>query len=140
MVQVNGGDAVMPEYLTIGQLARLAGVPLSTIRFWERKGLMSPSAWRSGQRRYTRDDVHHVAFLRLCQSAGFTLAEIARMKDERTHAPGQWRVLVADKLADVQRRIAELDHARDLLTHALRCRHDDIGTCPKFQAVIRGKA
>src|SRR5205809_8117973 len=112
MVQVNGGDAGMPEYLTIGQLARLAGVPLSTIRFWERKGLMSPSAWRSGQRRYTRDDVRHVAFLRLCQSAGYTLAEIARMKDERTHAPGQWRGLVGAKRADVPRRLARRPHTR----------------------------
>ncbi|MEV6522754.1 MerR family transcriptional regulator [Longispora sp. NPDC051575] len=127
----------MTELMTIGELSAATGVPDSTIRFWERRDLIVPATRRGGQRRYTPDDVQRVAVLRLCQAAGFTLAEIGRMKRERHDEPFEWRRLVTDKLADVQRRLTELDHARDLLHHALRCGHENILHCPGFQAAVR---
>jgi DNA-binding transcriptional MerR regulator len=131
----------MPEHtaagngglLTIGQLARETGVPDSTIRFWERKGLLAPTLRQGGQRRYAPSAIATVAMLRLCQETGFTLADIRRLRDERAVTPRSWRRLVREKLTDVERQITALEHARELLTHALRCRHDDILTCPSFQ-------
>jgi DNA-binding transcriptional MerR regulator len=139
----------MPEHtaaghdglLTIGQLARETGVPDSTIRFWERKGLLAPTLRQGGQRRYEPSAIATVAMLRLCQETGFTLADIRRLRDERAVTPRSWRRLIQEKLADVERQITALDHARELLAHALRCRHDDILACPSFQewfAVYRG--
>jgi DNA-binding transcriptional MerR regulator len=119
--------------LTIGQLARETGVPDSTIRFWERKGLLAPTLRQGGQRRYALSAIATVAMLRLCQETGFSLADIRRLRDERAVTPRSWRRLVQEKLADVERQITALDHARELLTHALRCRHDDILACPSFQ-------
>ena len=119
--------------LTIGQLAAETGVPSSTIRFWERKGLLTPARRQSGQRRYEPAAARSVALLRLCQEAGLTLADIRRFRDERAVTPGSWHTLVEQKLADVERQITALEHARKLLSHAATCHHDDLLACPGFQ-------
>jgi DNA-binding transcriptional MerR regulator len=121
------------QLLTIGQLSAQTGVPSSTIRFWESKGLLAPTLRRAGQRRYEPGAVRGVALLRLCQEAGLTLADIRRFRDERVTTPRSWHRLVAEKLADVQRQITALEHARGLLSHALTCHHDDMLGCPRFQ-------
>ncbi|MGA2830882.1 MAG: MerR family transcriptional regulator [Streptosporangiaceae bacterium] len=125
-----GGSA---QLLTIGQLSARTGVPGSTIRFWESKGLLTPTLRRSGQRRYEPGAVRGVALLRLCQEAGLTLADIRRFRDERVTTPRSWHRLVEEKLADVQRQITVLEHARGLLSHASTCHHDDLLGCPGFQ-------
>ena len=126
------------ELMTIGQLAGETGVPTSTIRFWERKGLLTPDHRRSGQRRYTAGAVRSVAMLRLLQEVGLTLADIRRFREERAVTPRSWHRLVAEKLTDVERQIAALEHARDLLSHASTCHHDDLLTCPGFQDWFAG--
>ena len=68
------------QLLTIGQLSAETGVPTSTIRFWERKGLLIPDHRQSGQRRYTSGAVRSVAMLRLLQEVGLTLADIRDRK------------------------------------------------------------
>lgn len=129
----DGAAAVPAALMTIGQLAAETGVPGSTIRFWERRGLLAPTLRQSGQRRYAPDAVRSVAMLRLCQEAGFTLADIRRLLDERAVTPRSWHTLVAEKLTDVERQITALEHARGLLTHASTCHHDDLLACPGFQ-------
>ena len=125
--------AVYGPLLTIGQLSAETGVPSSTIRFWERKGLLAPARRQSGQRRYEAAAARSVALLRLCQEAGLTLADIRRFRDERAVTPGSWHTLVDQKLADVERQITALEHARKLLSHAATCHHDDLLACPGFQ-------
>ena len=135
------GDAGSVEpapLMTIGQLSAETGGPTSTIRFWERKGLLSPAFRRSGQRRYTAAAVRGVAMLRLLQEVGLTLADIRRFREERAVTPRSWHTLVAEKLADVERQIAALEHARDLLAHASTCHHDDLLACPRFQEWFAG--
>ena len=127
------GPATEGPLLTIGQLAAATGVPSSTIRFWERKGLLAPARRQSGQRRYEATEARSVALLRLCQEAGLTLADIRRFRDERAVTPGSWHTLVEQKLADVEHQITALEHARKLLSHAATCHHDDLLTCPGFQ-------
>jgi DNA-binding transcriptional MerR regulator len=128
-----GVPATGGPLLTIGQLAAQTGVPGSTIRFWESKGLLVPALRRSGQRRYEPGAVRSIALLRLCQEAGLTLADIRRFRDERATTPRSWHRLVEEKLADVQRQITALEHARNLLSHASTCHHDDLLACPRFQ-------
>jgi MerR family transcriptional regulator, copper efflux regulator len=124
--------------MTIGQLSAETGVPASTIRFWERKGLLSPAFRQSGQRRYASDAVRGVVMLRLLQEVGLTLADIRRFREERAITPRSWHTLVAEKLTDVERQIAALDHARKMLTLALDCHHDDLLACPAFQDWFAG--
>jgi DNA-binding transcriptional MerR regulator len=127
-----------PELMTIGQLSARTGVPTSTIRFWERKGLLVPDRRQGGQRRYTPSAVRGVAMLRLLQEAGLTLADVRRFREERAVTPRSWHTLVAEKLADVDRQIAALEHARKLLSHASTCHHDDLLACPGFREWFAG--
>jgi DNA-binding transcriptional MerR regulator len=126
--------------LTIGQLADATGVPTSTIRFWERRDLLTPHARAGGQRRYTEDALARVGLLRLCQDAGFTLTEIRRMLAQRAADPTRWRELVEAKMVDVADSLRKLNKAHDLLTHALECTHEDIMKCPRFQAAVEHRS
>ncbi len=76
--------------------------------------------------------------LRLLQEVGLTLADIRRFREERAVTPRSWHSLVAEKLTDVERQIAALEHARNMLTLALNCRHDDLLACPGFQEWFAG--
>jgi DNA-binding transcriptional MerR regulator len=125
--------------LTIGQLSEATGVPSSTIRFWERKGLLPTAERRGGQRRYTDTAVTQVATLLLCQEAGFTLAEVREIEDELATRTDTWRDFIRAKVADIERDQARLAHAKTLLEHALECRHEVLGECPDFQAVVASR-
>jgi DNA-binding transcriptional MerR regulator len=122
--------------LTIGQLSTASGVPTSTIRFWERRGLIRPASRSGGQRRYTEEALSQVGMLRLCQDAGFTLAEIQELVTKQVTDNYRWRALVEAKMISVNETLAKLNKARDLLTHALECEHEDIRHCPKFRAAV----
>jgi DNA-binding transcriptional MerR regulator len=122
--------------LTIGQLATASGVPTSTIRFWERRGLLGPDTRIGGQRRYREEALTQVGVLRLCQDAGFTLAEIRQMMAQRPIDPTGWRALVEAKMVSITDSLRRLDKAHDLLSHALDCEHDDITKCPRFLMAV----
>ena len=98
------------------ELARLAGVAVSTVRFYERDGLLpAPARDRNGYRAFTADDVRTVRFLRRGQDLGFTLAELAAF----TRLSGAARasgVLAADVAEHARRKIAEIDDRIDDLT------------------------
>jgi DNA-binding transcriptional MerR regulator len=123
--------------LTIGQLAAASGVPTSTIRFWERRELLRPQSRSGGQRRYDEEALTQVGMLRLCQDAGFTLAEIRQMLAQRATDPTRWRELVEAKKLDVASSLRKLEKAHELLSHALECTHEDITRCPRFQAAVQ---
>jgi len=62
--------------LTIGELARRAGMPTSTVRYYERRGLMAPDEWESGQRRYCEASLRRLVFIGMLQDAGLSLDDI----------------------------------------------------------------
>jgi len=107
------------ESLSIGQLARSAGLHVETIRFYERRGLLpAPPRSRSGYRRYSPDDRWRLAFIRRAQGFGFTLAEIAAPLELVTAAPGsteQVRARAQVKLAVLDEQLARLRRTRELL-------------------------
>ncbi|WP_457029476.1 MerR family transcriptional regulator [Kitasatospora sp. P5_F3] len=114
--------------LTIGQLARITDVPASAIRFWERHGLLPEPERQGGQRRYPPEAAGRIVLLRKCQQAGLTLAEIREFQREQPHR----QAMIRSKIAEVEQRMVDLDHAHQLLTHALQCGEEDIVRCPKF--------
>jgi MerR family mercuric resistance operon transcriptional regulator len=109
--------------MMIGELARTAGVPISTLRFYERRGLLRPAARSAaGYRHFTDDDAARVRFLRRAQQLGFGLAELAmllRLSDQRTVRRRDIAGIGADKLADLDRRIADLRRMRRALAGLL---------------------
>lgn len=125
----------MPEkgLVPIGELARRTGVATSALRYYERIGLLSP-AERAGQRRHCPpSSAERVALIRLCQDAGFTLAEIGRLLDGWSRA---WGRLAERKIAELDARIADAQRAKKLITHALECPHRDLFACPNFRSAL----
>jgi DNA-binding transcriptional MerR regulator len=80
-----------------------------------------------------------VALIRLCQSAGFTLAEIGRLVVAMTRGDRGWGPLAERKITELDARIADAQRARSLIEHALECRHRDILACPSFRAALEAR-
>jgi DNA-binding transcriptional MerR regulator len=125
--------------LTIGELARRAGVTASALRYYEEVGLLPAPARVSGQRRYPESAARLVAAILLYSDAGFTLAEQRALLDTRAHAPGDRRQLMRRKLAELDERIASAQAAREAISHGLRCSHEDITQCPNFNAGVTAR-
>jgi Hg(II)-responsive transcriptional regulator len=118
--------------LTIGGVARRAGVGVETVRFYERRGLLRrPARPGAGFRTYPEEAVGRLQFIRQAQALGFTLKEIADLLALRV-APGTdcaaVRGRAAAKLADVERRLAELERIRGALAKL-------VAACPGSGAV-----
>jgi MerR family copper efflux transcriptional regulator len=127
------------QLLTIGELARRAGVATSALRYWEELGLLPPAARVSGQRRYPESAVTRVGIILLQRDVGFSLAEQKALIASRSAALGDWQRLVRRKLADLDEQIAKAHTAREVIDHALRCPHDDIFQCPNFASVVAAR-
>lgn len=131
--------------MSISQLAREGGVGVETVRFYQRKGLLSdprPAARAvvPGRRHYGPEDLRRLHFIRKAQRAGFTLAEIDELlaldsSEERARAREMARS-----------RITALDHQIETLVEARRslemlagaCARSDEGPCPIIEAFERG--
>lgn len=98
--------------MTIGALARAAGVAVSTLRFYERRKLVLPSSRTTGDYRlYTQADVSRVRFIKRAQELGFTLADVAlllRLSSGQTLKRAQLDAVGAVKLDDLATRIRDL--------------------------------
>jgi MerR family transcriptional regulator, copper efflux regulator len=112
--------------LTIGEVARRAGVATSTVRFYERRRLLCADARRSGQRRYQPATLRRLVFIGMLQDAGLSLDEIgAILEAERVE---DWKVIGRRRLVALDEEIARLQLARTYLDGALLCRYDHPAT------------
>ena len=123
--------------ITIGELARQTCAAPSALRYYEEIGLLTPVARVSGRRRYEPGAVQVVGAILFLADVGFTLAEIKQLTAARSASPRSWRELARRKVSELDDRIAEAQIARVAVEHAIACPHDDIVTCPNFQAVVR---
>src|ERR671916_3539917 len=107
----------MPEdgLLAIGELARRTGVAPSALRYYERVGLLSPAGRAGGRRHYQPSSAERVALIRLCQDAGFTLAEIGRLLAAWGRGGRDWGRLAERKTAQLDARIADAQRAKKLI-------------------------
>jgi DNA-binding transcriptional MerR regulator len=115
--------------MTIGQLSEITNVPASAIRFWERHGLLPAPERRSGQRRYPPQAAERIVLLRKFQQAGLSLAEVREFQQDQPRR----QAMIRAKVAEIEQRMVDLDHAHQLLTHALQCSKTDIVSCPTFR-------
>lgn len=125
--------------LDIGEVARRAGVPASTLRFYEDKGLIA-SIGRNGLRRVFDEGVlERLALVAMGRAAGFSLDEIARMfaPDGRPRIDRQALSRKADELDATLRRLGAL---RDGLRHAAACPARSHLECPTFRRILRAAA
>lgn len=127
--------------LTIGQVARHAGVKVETVRFYERRGLLEePQRRSSGYRQYAQDVVVRLRFIRRAKELGFSLKEIAdllalRLDPEATRADVRQRTEA--KIADIEARINDLQRMKAVLVKlTASCRgHGSVSDCPILEAL-----
>ena len=112
--------------LTIGEVARRAGVPTSTVRFYERRGLLAADARRSGQRRYRPGTLRRLVFIGMLQDAGLSLDDIAGVLGAADVA--EWKAIARQRLTRLDDEIARLMRARGYLEGSLLCRYDHPAT------------
>jgi len=122
--------------IPIGELARRTGLASSALRYYERIGLLSPSARAGGRRHYGGSSAERVALVQLCRGAGFTLREICALLAAWSRRGRPWARLAEAKLRELDSRIAQAKRARDLVRHALACPHRNLVTCPNFRAAL----
>ena len=121
--------------MDIAEVAKRAGVPASTLRFYEEKGLIS-SVGRQGLRRVFNTSVlERLALIALGRAAGFSLDEIARMLGTKGN-PDIDRELLISKADELDRRIGKLTAMRDGLRHAAVCSAPSHMECPKFRRLL----
>ncbi|MFZ5656211.1 MAG: heavy metal-responsive transcriptional regulator [Pseudomonadota bacterium] len=105
--------------MKIGEVARRVGIPIDTVRYYERNGLLPPPARRaSGYRDYHESDIARLNFVLRAKALGFTLVEIRELLELADAADGDManiRSLAMGKLADVEQRIDQLMRVRDAL-------------------------
>ena len=132
--------AMNPTAMTIGDLARAAGVNVETVRYYQRLGIFpEPPRARGSIRRYPDDALRRLYFIKRAQRLGFSLDEVKTLLglgDGRHCA--ETRELAERKLAVVEEKLADLNAMRDALTGLVSaCRRGGRGSgCPLIEALV----
>ena len=119
--------------VSIGDAAARFDLPTHVLRHWETVGLLRPGRDGGDRRRFSDDDLVRIGVIVRSKAAGMSLEQIGVLLDEQ--APERHRVLEAH-IADLDRRMADMERSRRMTEHALRCRSHDITTCPRFRAIM----
>ncbi|QNN54518.1 MerR family transcriptional regulator [Nocardioides mesophilus] len=125
--------SVTPTW-SVGELAGRFGLATHVLRHWEDVGLLAPARDGAGRRRYGPDELVRVAAILRSKSAGMSLEQIRALLHGDAH--GRHQVLEAH-VAELDRRMAEMELSREMTLHALRCRAHDIATCPNFARSVQ---
>lgn len=125
--------------MDIGEVAQRGGVPVSTLRFYEQKGLIASTGRRGLRRQFDPGVLDRLALIALARTAGFSLDEIARMFSP----DGQPRIdrrMLAHRAEELDGTIQRLSAMRDGLRHAADCRAPSHLECPTFQRLLSAAA
>jgi MerR family redox-sensitive transcriptional activator SoxR len=116
---------MLSDFLSIGDVADRTGVAVSAVRYYEREGLLTSRRTGGGQRRFHRDVLRRVAFVRVAQRVGLTLEEIrdalATLPEGRTPTKADWARLSRSWRPQLDEQIAVLVRLREDLTSCIGC-------------------
>ena len=125
--------------LDIGEVAKQCGVPASTLRYYEEKGLIKSIGRRGLRRVFPAGVLERLALVALGRSAGFSLEEIAAMFSPDGRLRIDRQKLVA-KAKELDATIRQLTALRDGLKHAVNCSAPSHMECPKFRRIVQAAA
>ncbi|MBU2755805.1 heavy metal-responsive transcriptional regulator [Acidithiobacillus sp. CV18-2] len=126
----------MKNHVTIGRLAREAGLAAETLRYYERIGLIRPvQRTQSNYRLYDNEAEARLRFIRRAQNLGFSLAEVKELLDINSHPENDMaavKQITQGKIADIEEKIADLERMRSALHEVSeRCPgHGSVEACP----------
>ena len=115
--------------LTIGEMSRLTDTPITTLRYYERRGLLVPPDRVGGQRRYPASVAMRMMVIRFCRTAGLTLDEIAVVLDDRSPGRSVTKQLGRERLRAIEDQIAQLQTAHRMVAAAVACRCPTVDVC-----------
>lgn len=124
------------DNLTVGYMAKRCGVKVSTLHFYEQKGLIK--SWRNqgNQRRYHRDTLRRVSVIKAAQKVGISLDKIKQALDSlpesRTPTKEDWQILSSKWSEELNARIQYLENLRDSLTSCIGCGCLSLTQCPIY--------
>ncbi|HYP06797.1 MAG TPA: helix-turn-helix domain-containing protein [Bryobacteraceae bacterium] len=125
--------------MDIAEVSERSGIPPSTLRYYEEKGLIASSGRHGLRRQFSAAVLERLALIGIGRAAGFSLDEIAQMfaPDGRPHIDRQKLTVKADEL---DRTIRKLSAMRDGLRHAAACKAPTHMECPKFRRILKAAA
>ncbi len=124
------------QTLTIGAVAKRCGVNVSTLHFYEEKGLIK--SWRNSgnQRRYNKEVLRRVSLIKAAQKMGITLAEIkaqlSTLKDKTAPSQKDWQRLSENWQQELNNRIQTMERLRDYLSGCIGCGCLSMKVCPLY--------
>lgn len=113
--------------MTIGEVAKRAGLRASAIRFYEREGLLPKPMRAGGQRRYDPGILARLAVLERAKSSGFTLDEVRQLFNDQGRPGERWQRVARKKLVELDAMMERIRVMKDLLER--RCRCADLDEC-----------
>ena len=123
---------------TVGRVAQRCGVKVSTLHFYEQKGLIHSSRNAGNQRRYKAEVLRRVSVIKAAQKMGISLDSIkqafASLPDQRTPTMKDWQKLSSGWQAELNTRIAYMERLRDSLTGCIGCGCLSMTNCPIYNA------
>lgn len=122
--------------LDIAEIAKRSGLPASTLRFYEEKGLIESLGRRGLRRTFDHDVLGRLSLIALGQMAGFSLDEIGAMLGRGQSQPVN-RTLLSDKASELGRTIKRLAALKEGLEHAAACPASSHMECPSFRRLLR---
>jgi len=121
-------------WLTVGEVARRSGVPVSTIHFYEAKGLIASTRSAGNQRRFSPVVLRYIAVIKVAQRAGISLEEISKAlgyyEPNSKLTKKEWRELSSRWRASLDQRISDLINLRDKLDGCIGCGCLSLKECP----------
>ena len=114
--------------MNIGEAAASAGLPVKTLRYYEEIGLVLPGRMANGYRDYGENHVHKLRFVQRARSLGFSVEDcrsLLSLYEDRNRASSEVKALAKDRLAELDRKLAELEEMRRTLANLVRCCHGD---------------
>ncbi len=124
------------QILDIGEVAERAGVPPSTLRYYDDIGLIESIGRRGLRRQFGPDTIWRLALISLGKTAGFSLSEIAGMFGN-TSPPDLPRAALHDRANALDAQIQDLAVLRDVLRHVADCPAPSHAECPRFRKLLR---
>lgn len=129
-------DDETDDYLTIGQAATRLGLATSVLRFYEKRGLIVSTRTTGGQRRYARDVLRRVSFVRAAQQVGLPLREIResleQLPPERAPTVEEWESFAESWRPRLAEQITLLEAIRDRLGKCIGCGCQSLDSCSIF--------
>ncbi|MEQ8285478.1 Cu(I)-responsive transcriptional regulator [Thalassospira sp.] len=127
--------------MNISDAATECGLPAKTIRYYEEIGLVNPGRLSNGYRDYGDDDLHKLRFLQRARGLGFSVEDcrgLLSLYEDRNRASADVKEIAKTHLAEIQRKIAELQSLQKTLSDLVHaCHGDDRPNCPIINDLAR---